>query len=336
MSTKTDTGSKKAVESNGGSGLSVFGSKSSITRALNLHGYHMGIKIGKGSFSSVRLAKYISKNQNVQTLACKVIDVRKGTEEFIKKFFPRELSVLMKIRHPNIIKIHSILKRERMVFIFMDYAEGGDLLKYINKNGIIKETQAKRWFAQLVSALQYLHSIDIAHRDLKCENILISKKGTVLLADFGFARVCGEENGTFSNTYCGSAAYAAPEVILGKPYNPMRADVWSLGIILFVMLNAAMPFDDRNLKKLVEDHWSRNFGFDQTVDKQLSVAAKRTVFELLNPDPAERVELEQLKGLGWIDEDSGKEKKRRMGELCVRGASKGGRSGSGTKTGCNC
>ncbi|KXJ77079.1 testis-specific serine/threonine-protein kinase 6-like [Aedes albopictus] len=333
MSTKTDNGAtSKKTEPNGESELSVFGSKSSITRALNLHGYHMGIKIGKGSFSSVRLAKHISKNQNVQTLACKVIDVRKCTEEFIKKFFPRELSVLMKIRHPHIIKIHSILKRERMVFIFMDYAEGGDLLKHINKNGLMKEPQAKRWFAQLVSALRYLHSIDIAHRDLKCENILISKKGSLLLADFGFARICGEENGTFSNTYCGSAAYAAPEVILGMPYNPMRADVWSLGIILFVMLNAAMPFDDRNLKKLVEDHRNRNYGFDELVDKQLTLAAKHTVFELLNPEPTERIELDQLTKLGWIDENSAKEKKRRLGELCVRGS----RSGSGGKTGCKC
>lgn len=308
----------------------VSASSCSVTRALNLHGYHMGIKIGKGSFSSVRLAKYISKNQNVQTLACKVIDVRKGTEEFVKKFFPRELSVLMKIRHPHIIRIHSILKRERMVFIFMDYAEGGDLLKYINKVGIVEESQAKRWFAQLVSALKYLHSIDIAHRDLKCENILISKRGTMLLADFGFARVCGEENGNFSNTYCGSAAYAAPEVIRGEPYNPMWADVWSLGIILYVMLNAAMPFDDRNLKKLVEDHRNRNFGFDEAVEKQLSLQAKMTVFELLNPDPEKRIELCQLNDIGWIDENSGKEKKRKLGELC------GKKRTAKATTGCKC
>ncbi|XP_065088013.1 testis-specific serine/threonine-protein kinase 6-like [Ochlerotatus camptorhynchus] len=326
MSTKADgKSSTSTVETK------ASDSSSSITRALNLHGYHMGIKIGKGSFSSVRLAKYISKNQNVQTLACKVIDVRKGTEEFVKKFFPRELNVLMKIRHRHIVRIHSILKRERMVFIFMDYAEGGDLLKYINKNGIVKESQAKRWFAQLVSALKYLHSIDIAHRDLKCENILISKKGTILLADFGFARVCGEENGNFSCTYCGSAAYAAPEVILGKPYNPMWADVWSLGIILYVMLNAAMPFDDRNLKKLVEDHRNRNFGFDEAVDKQLSLEAKITVFELLNPDPEERIQLGQLNDIGWIDENSDKEKKRKLGELCGKKT-----TAKPTTTGCKC
>ncbi|XP_062550511.1 testis-specific serine/threonine-protein kinase 6-like [Armigeres subalbatus] len=314
---------------------SIFGSDSSITRALNLHGYHIGAKIGKGSFSSVRLAKYTSKNQNVYLLACKVIDVRKASEEFVKKFFPRELSVLMKIHHPHIIRVHSILKRERMVFIFMDYAERGDLLKYINKNGVMKESQAKRWFAQLVSALRYLHSIDIAHRDLKCENILISKKDNVLLADFGFARACGEENGNFSSTYCGSAAYAAPEVILGKPYNPMHADVWSLGIILFIMLSATMPFDDRNLKKLVEDHRDRNYGFEESVHKQLSLAAKRMVYELLNPDPSERVDLKQLYELGWIDESSAKEKQGRLGELCGK-KSKSDRNEPKAKFGCHC
>ncbi|XP_055626283.1 testis-specific serine/threonine-protein kinase 3-like [Toxorhynchites rutilus septentrionalis] len=333
--------SKKAARSGSGSSKSdpsnesLLGSTLSLTRALGQHGYHLGAKIGEGSFSSVRLAKCVSKNQNVQTLACKVIDVRKGSEEFVRKFFPRELSVLMKVRHPYIIKIHSIFKRERMVFIFMTYAERGDLLRFINENGPIKENQTKRWFAQLVYALQYLHAIDIAHRDLKCENILLSKAGSVLLADFGFARVCGEENGAFSETYCGSSAYAAPEVILGKPYNPMVADVWSLGIVLFVMLNAAMPFEDGNVKKLVDDHRNRNYGFVEAVGKDLSLPAKRTVFELLNPNPNERIRLNQLFGLKWIDRNSTKEPKRSIGELCLRKTTTTA-TGSTKTTGCRC
>ncbi|XP_055527508.1 testis-specific serine/threonine-protein kinase 6-like [Wyeomyia smithii] len=324
----------KTPSTSGSEGLSPFASSSSISRALGQHGYKIGQKIGKGSFSSVRLAKYISKNQNVSTLACKVVDVNKGTEEFVKKFFPRELNVLMKIRHPNVIKIHSILKRERMVFIFMEYAEGRDLLKFINKNGALKESQAKLWFAQLVNAVRYLHSIDIAHRDLKCENILLSKKGSVLLADFGFARVCGEEYGNVSETYCGSAAYAAPEVILGEPYNPMAADVWSLGIILFVMFNASMPFDDRNVKTLVESHQSRNYHFEDTVLVQLSTAAVRTVFELLNPEPSARITLDRLFQYEWIDENSAKEKRRRLRELCARKEIVAG--SFKTTTGCRC
>ncbi|XP_053685646.1 testis-specific serine/threonine-protein kinase 3 [Sabethes cyaneus] len=324
----------KTPSSSGSDRVSSFASNTSISRALAQHGYHIGSKIGKGSFSSVRLARWIIKNQNVTTLACKVIDVRKGTEEFVKKFFPRELSVLMKVRHPNIIRIHSILKRERMVFIFMDYAEGGDLLKFINNNGALKESQAKLWFAQLVNAVRYLHSMDVAHRDLKCENILLSKKGSVLLADFGFARFCGEEHGNFSETYCGSAAYAAPEVILGKPYNPMAADVWSLGIILFVMLNAAMPFDERNVKTLVDDHLDRNYRFDEAVLPQLSLAAVRTVFELLNPEPSVRITLDRLFDLKWIDENSAKQKKRRLTELCLKKNIVAG--STKTTTGCRC
>ncbi|XP_058461215.1 testis-specific serine/threonine-protein kinase 3-like [Malaya genurostris] len=314
--------------------LSPFASCSSVARALGVHGYHIGAKIGKGSFSSVRLAKWISKNQNVTTLACKVIDVGKGTEEFVKKFFPRELNVLMKIRHPHIIKIHSILKRERIVFIFMDYAEGGDLLKFINKNGPLKEVQAKLWFAQLVSAVRYLHSIDIAHRDLKCENILLTKKGVIQLADFGFARECGEQHGNFSETYCGSAAYAAPEVILGKPYNPMAADVWSLGIILFVMLSAAMPFDDRNVKKLAEDHQNRNYQFEEPLLKQLSAAVIRTVFQLLNPDPDERVPLNRIFDYKWIDENSAKDRRRKLADLCTKKRIVAG--STKITTGCRC
>lgn len=176
--------------------------------ALERRGYRFGKKIGKGSYGSVVCASYhdIQSNSKVD-LACKYVNKKKAPEDFLQKFFPREIQFLTQISHPNIIKIHSILQSGETVFIFMRYAENGDLLEYIKKNGPILETQANLWFYQMASAIQYLHEMDIAHRDLKCENILITKHMNLKLADFGFARSCVDDNEqkVFSETYCGSA-----------------------------------------------------------------------------------------------------------------------------------
>lgn len=222
--------------------------------ALAERGFHLGRKIGSGSYASVYFAECREPRRRVR-LACKVFDHGKVPKEYREKFFPRELDILMKVTHPNLISLHSILQRSTKVFIFMRYAEGGDLLEYVQRSGPIEESQTRRWFGQLVQALQYLHSLDIAHRDLKCENILLSRHNNIKVADFGFARQCVDVNGRreLSRTFCGSAAYAAPEIVSAVAYNPKLADIWSLGVVLYIMLNATMPFDDSNLPQLLRN-----------------------------------------------------------------------------------
>lgn len=176
------------------------------------------------------------------------------------------------------------------------------MLDFIKRNGIVPEQQAKIWFRQMSSGLQYLHSKNIAHRDLKCENILLSKRYNVKLADFGFARFCvdSENRRILSETYCGSAAYAAPEVVKGTPYNPKLSDVWSLGIILFIMLNASMPFDDSNLRKLLKDQMTKNWVFRTYVREGLSTAVKAIVCQLLEPDLTLRPNLDRVFQHEWV------------------------------------
>ena len=127
----------------------------------------------------------------------------------------------------------------------------GDLLGYVRLRGALLESHAQRLFSQIAAGLQYLHQLEIIHRDLKCENILMGTSSRCLITDFGFARVL---NGTdVSNTFCGSAAYAAPELLRGKEYNSFSSDIWSLGCILFVMLCYRMPFRDDTVAILVKD-----------------------------------------------------------------------------------
>lgn len=182
--------------------------RNSDISALERRGYCFGRKIGKGSYGNVVAAQFDdSKSGKSIELACKYVDKSKAPKDFLEKFFPREIEILTKIVHPNIIGIHSILQSGNTVFIFMRWAENGDLLDYVKKHGAVSEAQANLWFFQMVSAIKYIHSMNYAHRDLKCENILISKHMNIKIADFGFSRKCiGKNNETvMSHTFCGSA-----------------------------------------------------------------------------------------------------------------------------------
>ncbi|XP_034115999.2 testis-specific serine/threonine-protein kinase 1-like [Drosophila nasuta] len=285
-------------------------SRSSDVEALSLQGYKLGHKIGEGSYATVITAQYCNEAGNRADLACKVIDKAKAPTDFVNKFFPRELEILTKLDHPNIIQIHSILQRGLKIFIFMRYAEKGDLLSHIKKTGFIKEKQSKVWFTQMAVALKYLHNHDIAHRDMKCENILLSEHSNVKLADFGFACFCsnGEGMRLASQTYCGSAAYAAPEVVSGVPYDAQMADAWSLGVILFIMLNGKMPFDDSNLSKLLEDQRCMRFAFRRKLHDVITPQAKAAVAVLLEPNPATRWDMHEILNCSWLLMDKKNEK----------------------------
>ena len=280
-----------------------LGPRNSEVNALEQRGYLIGKKIGQGSYGTVHFAEYVDVNlPKKERLACKIFDKEKAPRDFLDKFFPRELEILTKLENPHIIKVHSILQRGPRVFIFMSYADSGDLLDYVKRNGAVPEQQSKLWFRQMASGLQYLHAKNIAHRDLKCENILLSRHFNVKLADFGFARFCVDAEGRriLSRTYCGSAAYAAPEVVSGTPYNPKLADVWSLGVILFIMLNASMPFDDSNLRKLNRDQMTRNWVFRSKVRDKVSAAAKSVVKLILEPDITLRLTLDRVLAHDWV------------------------------------
>ncbi|CAG9861783.1 unnamed protein product [Phyllotreta striolata] len=287
-------------------GLSL---RESEEATLSSKGYHLLQKLGEGSYAQVFLAEFTGDNadrdKTGKFLACKIIDVSKAPKDFVRKFLPRELDILVRVNHPHIIHVHSIFQRKHKYYIFMRNAENGDLLEYILKKGPISEAQSRVWFRQLALAMQYLHEMEIAHRDLKCENCLITNNYNIKLADFGFARFVVDQSGRKMNsaTYCGSLSYAAPEVLKGSPYFPKTADVWSMGVILYIMVNKAMPFDDTNAKKLNELQLQRKWKFRSKVVDVLSDQIKNLITHMLEPDIQKRFKLEQVIGSDWMTMD---------------------------------
>lgn len=281
---------------------------------LQARGYQLLRKLGEGSYAKVYLAEYKivegahageRASKYSTQLACKIIDTIKAPKDFVKKFLPRELEILVKLNHPHIIHVHSIFQRKAKYFIFMRFAEHGDLLEFILRKGSVSEAQARVWVRQLSLAIQYLHDMEIAHRDLKCENALITNNYNLKLADFGFARYTIDNQGKkiSSETYCGSLSYAAPEILRGMPYHPKIADLWSLGVIVYIMLNKAMPFDDANIKRLYEQQSNKRWRFRAKVIDILSEQVKKLTAHLLEPDTGKRWKVEQVLSSDWLAMD---------------------------------
>jgi serine kinase len=264
--------------------------------ALKEKRYVIGKKIGEGGFATVHPAYYTDRISSKKvTIACKILDKEVQPDD------TRKFEILKKVQHPHIIHVHDILYRGS-VFIFMELAENGELFDFNESNGEVPEEKAKTWFLQMASAVQYLHSNNIAHRDLKCENILLSCEYGVKLTDFGFAcfSVNRDSHRVLKETFCDTAAYAAPEILKQQPYDPKLGDVWSLGVILFIMLNGSMPFDSSDHHMQYEDQMDKNYKFKPQVLDTLSASAISAVKDMLEPDTTLRPNIDEVMAHVWL------------------------------------
>ena len=135
-----------------------------------------------------------------------------------------------------------------MIYIVTEYAAKGDIFDYLVSHGRLAEPQARHFFVQILSAVKYCHSQGVVHRDLKAENLLLDSEGSIKLADFGFSNYFEEES--LLSTFCGSPPYAAPELFEGKQYVGSKVDIWSLGVVLYVLVSGTLPFDGSTLSEL--------------------------------------------------------------------------------------
>ena len=197
--------------------------------------------IGKGTFSIVKLGiNKITKEK----VAIKILKKNKIIHREDVERIEREISILKKLSHINVIKIYKINEDKEKYYIFMEYCENGELFHYIVERQRLTEEESSFFFYQLINGLEYIHSENIVHRDLKPENLLLGKHNILKIIDFGLSNFCEVDN--FLETPCGSPCYASPEMVSGKKYNGHIIDIWSTGIILFAMMCGYLPFEDQD------------------------------------------------------------------------------------------
>ncbi|XP_068792631.1 testis-specific serine/threonine-protein kinase 4 [Struthio camelus] len=233
---------------------------------LQQFSYQLEQMLGHSTYGKVY--KAVARRQQAR-VAIKVISKRKAPEEYLRELLPHHIQVLKGLHHKHLITLYQAIETTARYYIIMELAPLGNVLQRVQSQGPCPEHLAGHWFSQLVLCLAYLHSRAIVHRDLKLENLLLDCQDNVKISIFGFPRKVALEEangeslgastsggvpagGVLSQTFCGSYAYACPRILQAQAYDPFLADTWSAGVILYALLLGRLPFDDTNLRRLLQ------------------------------------------------------------------------------------
>ncbi|XP_022739333.1 CBL-interacting serine/threonine-protein kinase 7-like [Durio zibethinus] len=257
--------------------------------------YQLGRLLGRGSFAKVHEATSLEDSNGV--VAIKIIDKTKTLDAAMESSITREVSAMRRLQHhPNILKIHEVMATKTKIYLVMELASGGELFAKVLRRGRLAEPAARRYFSQLVSALHCCHQNGVAHRDLKPQNLLLDHNGNLKVSDFGLSALPEQLNNGLLHTACGTPAYTAPEVVRRKGYDGSKADAWSCGVILFVLLAGYLPFDDSNLVAMYKKIHRREFHFPSWISKQ----PKAIIWQLLDPNPDTRMSIAKVMETSWF------------------------------------
>jgi len=285
-----------SLVSSKGDASPVLPPRSNDKMVLAKKGFTCKNTIGSGSYSKVKVAIRIRSNSVTEKYAFKIIDRSKAPKDFQQKFLPRELEIWPRLKHPNIIRMYTYFEHEPKIYMLLEYAEGGDVLDYVQKSGALSQPHAKTWTKQILDAVCYLHQLGIAHRDLKLENVLIDDKFNIKICDFGFAKT---DIVNPSSTFCGSKAYAAPEILAGHEYVPTKADVWAVGVILYIFVTGTMPFNEECKNRIILQA-QRNLSFPWKNFSGISEECKKLILFMFTYDFVERPDIQIIVGDPWF------------------------------------
>ena len=253
-------------------------------------------KIGEGTFSTVKLA---INRQTGEKVAIKIMEKSKMVYEEDKNRLEREIEVLKIIRHPNLIHLYSVLKKDDTIYLIMKYIKGIELFDYIVNKTKLTEKEACMFFQQIISGIEYLHKIKYIHRDIKPENILINEDTKeLIIVDFGLCNSYSNSDKDLLTSACGSPSYAAPEMLNGEKYRGPPVDIWSCGVVLYAMLCGYLPFEDEdnNNDALYDKICEGKF----EIPNYISEKARDLLNKILTTDPKKRLTIYQIKNHPWF------------------------------------
>ncbi|KAL7224233.1 hypothetical protein ACSBR1_025655 [Camellia fascicularis] len=259
-----------------------------------LHGkYELGRFLGHGSFAKVYHARNIQSGKSV---AMKVVGKEKVIKVGMIEQVKREISVMKMVKHPNIVELHEVMANKSKIYFAMELVRGGELFSKIAK-GRLREDVARHYFQQLISAVDFCHSRGVYHRDLKPENLLLDHDGNLKVTDFGLSAFAEHlrQDGLL-HTSCGTPAYVAPEVIGKKGYDGAKADIWSCGVILYVLLAGFLPFQDENIMVMYRKIYKGDF----KCPPWFSSESRRLITKLLDPNPSTRITISKIMESSWF------------------------------------
>ncbi|ERN18667.1 hypothetical protein AMTRI_Chr12g239450 [Amborella trichopoda] len=263
------------------------------TRSLLFGKYELGRLLGQGTFAKVYYAKHLKTGEGVAIKALSKDQIKK---EGLINQIKREISVMRLVRHPNIVQLKEVLATKTKIYFVMEYVKGGELFAKVAK-GRLKEEAVRSYFQQLISAIDLCHSRGIAHRDLKPENLLLDEHENLKVSDFGLSALPEQlrQDGLL-HTQCGTPAYVAPEVLRKKGYDGAKADIWSCGVILYVLLAGFLPFQDENIMTMYRKVFKGEFEFPPW----FSTEAKTLISKLLVTDPEKRITIGEIVENSWF------------------------------------
>ncbi|XP_059053966.1 SNF-related serine/threonine-protein kinase [Achroia grisella] len=253
--------------------------------------------LGSGHFAVVKLARHVFTGEKV---AVKVIDKSK-LDDVSKSHLFQEVRCMKLVQHPNVVRLYEVIDTQTKLYLILELGDGGDLYDYIMRHESgLSESLARDYFRQIVRAISYCHRLHVVHRDLKPENVVFFEKlGVVKLTDFGFSnKFCP---GQKLETSCGSLAYSAPEILLGDSYDAPAVDVWSLGVILYMLVCGQAPFQEANDSETLTMIMDCKY----TIPPHITKSCKRLIGRMLVREPEKRATLSEIATDTWVTAGEG-------------------------------